>query len=110
MDNTKLNIILKAIDEKKGEDITTYDVTGRNPFYDSVVIASLISPRQAGAIVEEIEKNLALIKENIHHVEGKIGEAEWILIDANGIIVHLFTKNERARVDLDKILSKEPKM
>ena len=31
MEQVKLNIFKKAIDEKKGEDIQVFDVTGRNP-------------------------------------------------------------------------------
>ena len=55
----KLNIITNAIDEKKGEDIQVFDVTGRNPFNDYVVIATIGNSRQSNAIVDEIQKNLS---------------------------------------------------
>ena len=109
MEQVKLNIITKAIDEKKGEDIQVFDVTGRNPFYDYVVIATIGNSRQSNAIVDEIQKNLSLINEEINHVEGDPRESDWILIDANGVIVHLFTVLERARVNLEELLNKQSK-
>ncbi|MBE6143726.1 MAG: ribosome silencing factor [Erysipelotrichaceae bacterium] len=109
MEQVKLNIITKAIDEKKGEDIQVFDVTGRNPFYDYVVIATIGNSRQSNAIVDEIQKNLSLINEEINHVEGDPRESDWILIDANGVIVHLFTVLERTRVNLEELLNKQSK-
>ena len=109
MGQVKLNIITKAIDEKKGEDIQVFDVSGRNPFYDYVVIATIGNSRQSNAIVDEIQKNLSLINEQINHVEGDPRESDWILIDANGVLVHLFTENERVRVNLEELLNKQLK-
>ena len=107
MEQVKLNIIIKAIDEKKGEDIQVFDVTGRNPFYDHVVIATIGNSRQSNAIVDEISKNLALIHEEINHVEGDPRESDWILIDAYGVLVHLFNESERVRVNLVELLNKQ---
>lgn len=107
MEQVKLNIIKKAIDDKKGEDIQVFDVTGKNPFYDYVVIATIGNSRQSNAVVDEIQKNLALIKEEINHVEGDPRESDWILIDANGVLVHLFTPSERARLNLEELLTKQ---
>ena len=109
MEQVKLNIITKAIDEKKGEDIQVFNVKGKSPFYDYVVIATIGNSRQSNAIVDEIQKNLSLINEEINHVEGDPRESDWILIDANGVIVHLFTASERARINLEELLAKQSK-
>ena len=109
MEQVKLNIITKAIDEKKGEDIQVFDAKGKSPFYDYVVIATIGNSRQSNAIVDEIQKNLSLINEEINHVEGDPRESDWILIDANGVIVHLFTASERARINLEELLVKQSK-
>lgn len=109
MEQVKLNIITKAIDEKKGEDIQVFDVRGKSPFYDYVVISTIGNSRQSNAIVDEISKNLSLIHEEIDHVEGDPSSSEWILIDCNGVIVHLFTSYERERVNLEELLDKQSK-
>lgn len=101
-----LEIIEKAIDEKKGEDIVTFDVSGRNPFYDHVVIATVNNIKLANAVIDEIEKNLHLVNHEINHIEGLNNDSKWVLIDCNGIIVHLFTKEERERVNLEDLLTK----
>lgn len=107
MGQVKLNIITKAIDEKKGEDIQVFNVIGKSPFYDYVVIATIGNSRQSNAIVDEIQKNLSLINDEINHVEGDPRESDWILIDANGVIVHLLTASERQRLNLEELLNKQ---
>ena len=49
------------------------------------------------------------INEEINHVEGDPRDSDWILIDANGVLVHLFTENERVRVNLEELLNKQIK-
>lgn len=105
MNQLKLDVITKAIDDKKGESIEVIDVTGKSPFYDHVVVATVQNSRQASSIADEIEEKLALIKESIHHIEGNTKESEWLLIDCDGIIVHLFSEKERLRVNLEELLN-----
>ena len=33
-------------------------------------------------------------------------DSDWILIDANGVLIHLFTENERIRINLEDLLTK----
>lgn len=109
MDQVKIDVIKKSIEEKKGEDIQVIFTEGKNPFYDAVVIATVNNYRQANSIADEIEKNLALIKEEVHHVEGNKTPSEWVLVDCSDVIVHLFTASERERISLETLLTGKKK-
>lgn len=95
----------KVLNEHKAEDIMTVDVRDRTPFADYYVLATAGNARQLNALKEYIADEFEKNKIEIGHIEGK-PETGWILIDAHHIIVNLFTKEERERISLDKLLSR----
>lgn len=101
MDIIKLDVIKKAIDEKKGENIETIDVSDKSPFFTHMIIATIKNSRQGNAIGEEIQKNLSLLNETVRHIEGR--DSEWVVIDCHDILVHLFTEEERERINLEQL-------
>ena len=101
MELVKLDLIKKAIDEKKGEDIKIYDLTTSSPICSYMVVATILNGRHGKAIADAIQE----IQERVRHIEG--GEKDsWILIDLNDIIVQLFTSEERNRVGLDQLIER----
>ena len=52
----KLEIILKAIGEKKGEDILVFAFSSLNPAVDEVVIASASNQRQVFALADNVKE------------------------------------------------------
>lgn len=106
MKEIKLEAIVKAISDKKGENIVTIDVSNRSPFCEYYVLCNVSTSRQADAIVSAIEETLANLKQTVHHIEGN-NKSDWILIDCNEIVVHIFTEEERKRIDLETLLSGE---
>lgn len=103
----KLEIILKAIDEKKGEDILIYEFTQLNPSVDEVVIVSGSNQRQAYAIADNVRDRLAEHGMRADHIEGN-RDSHWILIDASDIIVHIFEQKERTAYNLEKLYADLP--
>ena len=97
----KLEIICKAIDEKKGEDICIYAFSQLNPAIDEVVIASGANLRQTYAIADNVRDRLA------EHMEGN-RDSRWILLDAGDIIVHIFEQKERGVYHLEKLYADLP--
>ena len=97
MNQVKLSLILKAIEEKKGENIQVYDVDHSSP--------TILNKRNGEAIADEIDKVCASINEPIRNIEGK-RDSEWVLVDAGDILIHLFTENERARINIEQLISK----
>ena len=103
MEEVKLSLIKKAIEDKKGENIEVYDVSEQSPFFNSIVIATILNKKNGEAIADEIERVVASIGEPVKNIEGKRG-SEWILIDCGDILVHLFTVSERIRINLEQLL------
>ena len=66
----KLEIILKAIGEKKGEDILVFAFSSLNPAVDEVVIASASNQRQVFALADNVKDRLAEHGMRVDHVEG----------------------------------------
>ena len=99
-----LKTIETTLSDHKAMDIETIDVRERNPFTDYYVLATAGNIRQLKALADAVEDELAKIKFDINHVEGKV-ESGWILIDAHHVIVNIFSKEERARISLEEILN-----
>lgn len=105
-----LNVIVKTIDDKKGEYINIIDMSNISSLASYYVICSVNSERQAIAIAHEIEKELLLNKLPYNHTEGKKNDSKWILVDAEEVIVHIFTTNERELYNLDLLWADQPKI
>jgi ribosome-associated protein len=97
-------LILGRLDDDKAEDIVLIDLKGKSPLADAVVVASGRSARHVSAMADHL---LRTLKENGFgkaQVEG-LPHADWVLIDAGDVIVHLFRPEVRAFYQIEKIWS-----
>jgi ribosome-associated protein len=97
-------LILARLDEDKAEDVVLIDLKGKSPLADAVVVASGRSARHVSAMADHL---LRTLKENGFgkaQVEG-LPHADWVLIDAGDVIVHLFRPEVRAFYQIEKIWS-----
>ena len=98
----KVKIIYDALDDKKGEDIKVLDISKVSIMADYLIIAGGSNKNQVQAMVESVQDMLR--KEQIHadHVEG-YNTAQWILLDYQDVIVHIFDQEQREFYNLEKI-------
>ncbi|MBN2693345.1 ribosome silencing factor [bacterium] len=100
--------IAQKIVDLKGFKIKLYDLRSISSYSNFALIASVNSSRQSKAIFEKIHREL---KESDKikplGVEG-IETGEWILMDYNDVIVHLFTDDKRIYYDLDRLWKEQP--
>lgn len=103
-----LDLVLKAISEKKGTDIEVYDTRTTTPFMDTMVIASAGNLKQNLAIAQNIKDRLfeAGWKGEFRMEGGQ--ESKWILVDLKDIVIHLFTGEERKLYSLDRLYEECP--
>ena len=108
--NTKedaLNIakeIVKALDEKKAENIKTLDISNVSVMADYFIIASGNNRNQLQAICDNVIEKLHKTGHDLKQVEG-YDTANWILMDYGDVIVHIFDKENRLFYDLERIWS-----
>ncbi|MCZ0960506.1 ribosome silencing factor [Paracoccus benzoatiresistens] len=94
--------ILSSLDDDKAEDIVTIDLRGRSAMADHMVIASGRSARQVGAIAEKLAERMKLITGRTPRIEGK-ETGDWVLIDTDDVIVHVFRPEVREFYQLEKM-------
>jgi len=97
-----ITLILKGIEEVKGNDISILDLREiENTVCDYFIICNGTSNTQVNAIVNSIQKTVSKeLKDKPWHVEGA-NNAEWVLLDYVNVVVHVFQKHIRDFYDIE---------
>ena len=95
-------VIIKGIEEVKGEDIQLLDLREiDNTVCDYFIVCSGNSNTQVNAISGSVQKIVSKeLKDKPWHVEGE-GNAEWVLMDYVNVVVHIFQKQVREYYDIE---------
>ena len=99
-----LELITTSLDDDKAENVLTIPLQGKSAMADYMVVASGTSSRQVAAMAEHIEFKLKQNKVDVLGLEG-LRQADWVLIDANDVIVHLFRPEVREFYGLERMWS-----
>ena len=103
MPTSKLaKIAVAALDDIKARDIAVFDVRKLTNLYDTLIIATAESNRQVKALARHVRDRLAAAGATIIGVEGE-ETAEWVLVDAGDIVVHLMQPAVRAHYNLEEL-------
>ena len=94
--------VLSSLEDDKAEDIVTIDLRGRSSIADYMVICSGRSSRQVGAIAEKLTERLKDEFGRQCKIEGK-DQGDWVLIDTQDVIVHVFRPEVREFYQLEKM-------
>jgi ribosome-associated protein len=97
-------LIIASLDEDKAEDIVSIDIKGKSSVADRLVIASGRSQRHVASLAEHLIQKLKEAGGGDVRVEG-LPHADWVLIDAGDVIVHLFRAEVRSYYDLEGMWS-----
>ena len=97
-----LELITTSLDDDKAENILTIPLRGKSAVADYMIVASGTSSRQVAAMAEHIEFKLKQNKIAILGLEG-LRQADWVLIDANDVVVHLFRPEVREFYGLERM-------
>jgi ribosome-associated protein len=97
-------MILESLDDDQAVEMITIPLAGKSSIADHMVIASGRSTRQVASMAEKLARR---IKEQFHRnprIEG-LPTADWVLIDAGDVIVHLFRPEVRSFYNLERMWS-----
>ena len=97
-----LELVTTSLDDDKAENILTIPLQGKSTMADYMIVASGTSSRQVAAMAEHIQFKLKQNKIAILGLEG-LRQADWVLIDANDVVVHLFRPEVREFYGLERM-------
>ena len=98
----KLEKIVRILDEKKAQDIQAIGITNLSIIADYFIIATGTSTTQVKSLADEVEYQLGLAGVEPRGVEG-VRSANWIVLDYNDIVVHVFYRDTRAEYQLERL-------
>lgn len=97
-------MILQLLDDDQALETVSIPLAGKSTIADHMIIASGRSTRQVASMANKIAHK---IKSEFHRsarVEG-LQTADWVLIDAGDVIVHLFRPEVRSFYNLERMWS-----
>lgn len=100
--SAELAAVLASLEDSKAENIVPIDIRGKSSLGDHMVVASGRSNRHVAAIAEHLVKALKDGDFGNARVEG-LPAADWVLIDAGDIIVHIFRPEVRDFYAIEKM-------
>ncbi len=95
-------LILHQLDEDQAQDVISIPLEGKSSIADYMVVASGRSTRQVAAMAAKLAERLKKEGHGTPRIEG-LPAADWVLIDAGDVVVHLFRPEVRSFYNLERM-------
>lgn len=95
-------LVLNSLDDDQAQDIVSIPLEGKSSIADHMVIASGRSTRQVAAMAQKLAERLKQAGHGSARIEG-LPAADWVLVDAGDVIVHLFRPEVRSFYNLERM-------
>ena len=100
-DEKVLEIVKKTLDDNKADDVVVMDLRGKTSLASFMVVASGTSQRHVASLAEKVQLDLkAAGYKSVAEGEER---ADWVLIDAFDVIVHIFKPEVREFYNIEKM-------
>ena len=96
------NLVVDALHEVKGQAIVCIDVSRLTEITDYMVIVTGTSSTHIKALADEVIKQVKDSGNPVNGVEGRM-QAEWVLVDLGGVVVHIMLAPVRALYNLEDL-------
>ncbi|WP_018690462.1 ribosome silencing factor [Ahrensia kielensis] len=100
------DLVMDSLDSSKAIDIIPINIRGKSALADYMVVASGTSHRHVNAVADQLLRTLKEQGLGTSRVEGLAG-ADWVLVDAGDVVVHIFRPEVREFYQLEKIWSED---
>ena len=95
-------LVLQSLDDDQAVEVVSIPLTGKSYIADHMVIASGRSSRQVASMANKLSDKIKEARGRAPRLEG-LPTADWVLIDADDVIVHLFRPEVRTFYNLERM-------
>ncbi len=95
-------IVMQSLDDDQAQETISIPLAGKSSIADHMVIASGRSSRHVAAMAQKLAEKIKKETGHIARIEG-LPTADWVLIDAGDVIVHLFRPEVRSFYNLERM-------
>ena len=96
------NLVLRSLDDDQAQEVVTIPLSGKSNIADHMVIASGRSTRQVASMAQKLTERIKQELGRNVRIEG-LPIADWVLIDAEDVIIHLFRPEVRSFYNLERM-------
>jgi ribosome-associated protein len=95
-------LVLRSLDDDQAVEVVSIPLAGKSSIADHMVIASGRSSRQVASMAQKLTERIKQETGRHVRVEG-LPVADWVLIDADDVIVHIFRPEVRTFYNLERM-------
>ncbi|NCP14868.1 MAG: ribosome silencing factor [Sphingomonadales bacterium] len=99
-------LVLAQLDDDQAQEIVSIPLAGKSSIADHMVIASGRSTRQVASMAQKLAEEIKKAGFGHARIEG-LPAADWVLIDAGDVVIHLFRPEVRTFYNLERMWSFE---
>ena len=96
------SLVMQSLDDDQAVEVVTIPLAGKSSIADHMVIASGRSSRQVASMATKLADKIKQQFGRIVRIEG-LPVADWVLIDADDVIIHLFRPEVRTFYNLERM-------
>jgi ribosome-associated protein len=95
-------LVLASLDDDQAMETVSIPLAGKSSIADFMVVASGRSTRHVGSMAAKLVEKIKAETGRSPRVEG-MPTADWVLIDAGDVIIHLFRPEVRSFYNLERM-------
>lgn len=95
-------LILQSLEDDQAVETVSISLAGKSSIADYMVVASGRSTRQVASMAQKLGEKIKAQFGRSVRIEG-LATADWVLIDAGDVIVHLFRPEVRSFYNLERM-------
>ena len=94
-------LVMQSLDDDQAQEVVSIPLEGKSSIADHMVVASGRSSRQVASMAQKLAERIKKAGRNAR-IEG-LPSADWVLIDAEDVIIHLFRPEVRSFYNLERM-------
>ena len=95
-------LVLEQLEDDQAQELVSIPLEGKSSIADHMIVASGRSTRQVASMAQKLAERVKQAGYGSPRVEG-LPAADWVLIDAGDVVVHLFRPEVRSFYNLERM-------